>query len=187
MVPVLEESWRAISISLSRGDPDYTPYSEQPESIRRQWDALEQFLLQLGDGRQVYVTGRFYGSPIGLETFVSKQTKSYWVGTCRICDRVQAHELLAANPTEWYDFVITEAAPSSALAVRFVEVPRKRHFFEHMLGCCEKIFCAIEENNDRDAIDLLCTKRDLKMILNTFGQVTNRCGLRFAPQKEHLY
>jgi len=186
MVLPLGSEWKTLSIGLNRGEPNYTPYEERPDIVRKQWDALKDFLIYLSQDRYLYTVGCFWNVPLGVDQFASKQKSNFWLGACKIAGRGQLHEVLKRNPTEWFDYVVTNSMLSSETSRRLIEVPEDKHFFEHILDCCENVYCVVEENDDRDLFDLACRRHDLGVILNKFKDALGGHGLVFSPTDKHV-
>ncbi|MBN2138280.1 MAG: hypothetical protein JW720_10765 [Sedimentisphaerales bacterium] len=185
-VPLLRHPWKTICIGLDRGEPDYTAYDQRPGEIRGQWDALESFLMNLSRNRHLYVAGSFDAAPEGVENFVLRRRKKYWVGACKINQHAELHEVLISNPTEWFKYVVTDEPFLPEVATKFVDAPVKKHFFEHVVDLCEGVFCIIEENIDRDCFDMACRRDDFDTVLDEFALVLEKCGLKFCPESKHL-
>jgi len=185
MSPKLPPVWKAASIILARGgEMGYAPYGRLSNGLRKQWDALESFLICLSKNRYLYVVGSFETVPQNVEKFLSEQRKHNWLGTCQLIQFSHLHDILVGNPIEWFDYVITETALSPEVACRLIEVPRKKHFFEHIIDCCSKsIYCIIEENNDRDFFDLMAKSNDLDKILQELKTVLEEFGFELKDSR----
>ncbi len=186
MVPPLESPWKTLSIGLNRGELNYTPYEGRPDIVRNHWDALKDFLIYLSQNRYLYTVGRFWNVPLGVDQFVSKQKKQFWLGACKVADRSQLHEVLTRNPIEWFYYVVTDSILSSETSRRLIEVPEDKYFFEHILDCCENVYCVVEEGDDRDLVDLACRRRDFGVILGKLKDALGEHGLVFSPTDKHV-
>lgn len=187
MVPKLQHPWNTITIALPRGgEMGYTYYDQLPDLFKKLWDALEDFLIRLSRNRNLYVVGCFEKAPETVEKFIFKRRKRDWLGACEITQNAELHKVLRDNPIEWFDYIVTDTIVSSEVAGQFVNVPVKKHFFEHIIDSCTDARFIIEENNDRDCFFMAYRKEDLSLILDEISTVLLEHGFEFAPKKEHL-
>jgi hypothetical protein len=179
LAPKLKYPWKTISVLLGRGE--YTPYNRLPDLMKSQWDAFEDFLISISHDRHLYVAGRFTSSPNSVKTYCYEIEKRAWLGTCKAVERNELHTLLTDNPAEWFEFIITDESVSDETAKIFINVPRKKHFFEYIIDLEIKPYLIIEENNDLDNFDIAYKEENQLEIFSSFSSSLSNHGLEFSP------
>jgi len=166
-----------ITVLITRGGPQWVPYTALSAHLRREWDAFEQILLRLSDGRCLYISGSFNRAEGKTrERTVLKEGREEWTGMCVVTTAQDLHAVLVENPlTIGYGYLITERSlcedEAMAVAKRHHRLWGGHNMDDQIIDSCPPAFCGIEECIDRDWFGLECRLGDYEGIARTIVDV----------------
>ena len=157
----------SIGIRLDRGGVQCTPYDRLAPSRRKEWDAFEETVTRLAQGRHLYISGRFDHLPNGLQTVVVRQERrGVVVGMCRVPAKSDLHQVLVGNRGNWLGYLVTDRLLSPDEGTRIAAMASASGMMnEKVFALCPNAYCGIEDGDDFDAFDLRCRTRDAPDIL----------------------
>jgi hypothetical protein len=183
-----------VGVELARGQ--YRLYGKLDSLLKAQWDAFEAFLTRISENRFLYVMGYF--DPKG--NWPSDQSKSLiftrdktlfrrrplpgWSGVYGPCGSQQdLHELLVANPNEYFYFLVTDDLLESGSALGlYKEVDREvwDTLYQKVCNSVPRPYCGIAEAIDLDCISLQCRCETLDHLLDILDRVLAEFGLKLT-------
>jgi len=185
-----------VGVELARGGDQYRAYGKLDPLLKAQWDALEAFLTRISEKRYLYVLGCFnfeggwsiddhksliFGRD---KTLFGERPLPGWSGVYGPCDNQRnLHELLVANPNEYYYFLVVDEPlePQSALNL-YGEADHGGWdaLYQKVRDLIRRPYCGMAEGHDRDCISIQCHDESFAQISDILNCVLTEFGLELV-------
>ena len=171
-----------FSVRLSRGGAGWLSYDNPKLSseLRQEWDALEGILLALAENRHLHVLGHFDGTPVPGKCVPVRKKRKHWLGSYEVTPRDDLHELLNANPTGPFTYVVSSIELTPYIIRAAIQSRSEAEFYGWYLTA-PGAYCCFDEPWDLNYIDCGCSTNDLDAVTGTMATVLPRFGLELQP------
>ena len=155
---------KIVMVTLSRGGPQEWPYYRLSPRKKKEWDAVEDIVETLAEGRRLYSYGTIHADRIRSKYWIGKTGARRAVGVTAVPTRSHLHEVLVCNVHERFYFVVTHRDIGDAEALEI---------WQHVDACLPHtalverhahVHCALVEMLNHECFEVVFRPQDAREI-----------------------